>query len=747
MKRLLISAGLVLTGLAFLCNWSAPVAASVNFNANDVIADAVFDNTNSFGSAAAIDAWLNNFSSSCISTNNGFLSPDPTGYTPSTGFTFGGNVSAGQVIWDASQAYSINPQVLLTTLQKEQSLVTGSAGCHPNTPNPSNTFSCNLYGNGTIPNCTQACPFNGGCINIAVGYGCPSNCNAAQEGFSAQVIRAAWKLKFNEQRSEGNVGWNVQKPGWDNSDDPETCYFGPMTQGNHQQCSSGSNTFYDGLTTIDNSGHCAGLPNTVSVHMDNGATAALYYYTPHICGNYSFYNIFTGWFGPTTSLANILSMNILSEPAATVAKGQQITYTIAITNNLSSPVTVDALGIVGRAGSTTGANRDLGWEGPVTFAPGVAQQYTFTSTVQDSGPLIIWPAIFFSGQYTQFTGISDTTTAHSPNLTLTSPVTFSPANPVAGQSVTVSATIKNNEAVPIQIGTIGIPIRYYGVYAYDVGWNTATPSLAAGSSLTVSGNIVFDKPGPYSAWLSWYFGGQYNNLSPTVSTTTLPANPNFSLTYNITPDATPAVGEAVTIQVNLTNNLPVPMTLGAVGVVGRYGSPSASGNSDFGWVGPESFTPGQTKTYTFTTTVKQLGNFYAWVAINHQGSYVQYTANGFTMYPHMPNVTVSTALQINSGSPVSRGQTVPVTVSIKNNESHPINFDAAGIPVRFYNRWNYDATWVGPGILAASGQSGDTLNLSGNVDFDKPGPFTAWSSLLIGGSYLTIGTPVNITVQ
>ena len=103
-------------------------AHAATFNQSEIIDNATFDNANSM-TAAQIDSFLNGFSNSCISTRNGFSAPDPTGYNPTAGFLYGGNVSAGQVIHDAAQAYGINPQVLLATLEKEQSLVTGDAGC------------------------------------------------------------------------------------------------------------------------------------------------------------------------------------------------------------------------------------------------------------------------------------------------------------------------------------------------------------------------------------------------------------------------------------------------------------------------------------------------------------------------------------------------------------------------------------------------------------------------------------------
>lgn len=264
-------------------------AGADTFTPNNLIYDGVFDDTGTMN-AAQIDNWLNSSfgSTSCISTAHGFSAPDPTGYNPTNGFIFGGNVSAGQVIYDAAQAYGINPQVLLTTLQKEQSLVSGNAGCSTlryagamgyGCPDGGTTYSysgVNLYS----INGVAVTSVSGTCVNTSL-----------KVGFSQQVIRAAWLLKFGEQRSEGNVSWAVIKGNWNNSDDPQSCYSGPMTQGTFARCPSGGSAYYDGYTTIDGT----------SVHMDDGATAALYWYTPHFTGNQNFDTIFTTWFGPTSN--------------------------------------------------------------------------------------------------------------------------------------------------------------------------------------------------------------------------------------------------------------------------------------------------------------------------------------------------------------------------------------------------------------------------------------------------------------
>jgi hypothetical protein len=301
MKRLFTFSLSLVFFVSAITTW-LPLTAHAAFNPNNIIDDSIFDNVNSM-SAGQIDAWLNsNFgSTSCISTAHGFSAPDPTGYTPSGGFTYGGNVSAGQVIYDAAQAYGLNPEVLLVTLQKEQSLVTGDAGCSvlrytgavgygcPDGGTTYNYSSVNLY---TI-NGSTVTAVNGTCVNTA-----------SKAGFSQQLIRGTWLLKFGQQRAKGNTGWAVIKSGWDNSDDPQTCYSGPMTQGSWKRCSSDANSiFYDGYTTIDGS----------STHMDDGATAALYWYTPHFSGNQHFFSLFTQWFGnPTTPCSGTANLGGVS---------------------------------------------------------------------------------------------------------------------------------------------------------------------------------------------------------------------------------------------------------------------------------------------------------------------------------------------------------------------------------------------------------------------------------------------------
>lgn len=273
--------------LSFLTLSTASASTIPAFNQNDIIDDFVFNNTTTM-TASAINSFLNSFPHSCISPNNGFSAPDPISYSQSNGFSYGGNVSAGQVIADASAGYQLNPQVLLTTLEKEQSLVTGDDGCSTLQYAGAVGFGCPDGGPPGGYTWTEVDLYTINGVNVtSVSGTCVDGSNIV--GFSQQLTWASWLFKFAEQRSEGNMSWAGNGSTWANTQDPSECYGGPMTPGTWQICPGQQAVTYDGDTTIDGT----------SVLMSTGATAALYDYTPHFPGNKNFFNIFNSWFGST----------------------------------------------------------------------------------------------------------------------------------------------------------------------------------------------------------------------------------------------------------------------------------------------------------------------------------------------------------------------------------------------------------------------------------------------------------------
>lgn len=244
MKQMMMRLGLSLFGLVV-----ATVAMSGSASAwsnSHMMDDAIFDNVNSMTEQQIRD-FINSRPGTCLVTS-GAVFPEPITY-----WQYGGNVDAARVIYNAARYNDINPQVILATLQKEQSLITRT-----------NCFS--------------------GSIDVrmkAMGQGCPDGgaCPVpAYAGLHQQVMKGAWQLKFNKERANGNVNWG---------DNGSIVYGGPWTQGNRAACSTCTSVYRDGYWNVDGQ----------SLIMETGATAAFYRYTPHL--GQALPGIFEGWFGPT----------------------------------------------------------------------------------------------------------------------------------------------------------------------------------------------------------------------------------------------------------------------------------------------------------------------------------------------------------------------------------------------------------------------------------------------------------------
>jgi hypothetical protein len=181
-----------------------------------------------------------------------------------------GAISAAQIIYNISQQYGINPQVLIVLLQKEQGLVTD----------------------------TSPAPWE---YQSAVGYGCAdlSPCTSNYAGFSNQLSNAAWQFK---QYYNNPTAYSYQA-GRNN-----TILYNPIS-------ACGSSSIY-----IQNKA-TAGLYN-YTPYQPNIAALSSGYGLGDSCssyGNRNFWLYFTDWFGPTvkpTSNIDIPNGHIqLAEPA------------------------------------------------------------------------------------------------------------------------------------------------------------------------------------------------------------------------------------------------------------------------------------------------------------------------------------------------------------------------------------------------------------------------------------------------
>jgi len=184
-------------------------------------------------------------------------------------YSCGATASAAKIIWDSSQAYGINPQVILATIQKEQSLVT--------TPNP------------TVSQ-----------LDYAMGYGCPDGGSCSHQGFFNQIDNGTWQFRVDMELSSGNNYWGMT---------PANYACNGATRYRSASMIAGNNvTFFDDDGTAYN-----------QFVIPNASTATLYCYTPHVynnpqglyglpqygttgnyyTGSYNFVYYFTLWFGGT----------------------------------------------------------------------------------------------------------------------------------------------------------------------------------------------------------------------------------------------------------------------------------------------------------------------------------------------------------------------------------------------------------------------------------------------------------------
>ena len=256
--------GGVLTGTAMTPGSDrAQALAGTDFDPGNIISDEVF-----FASGTMDENQIQRFLDTSIGTctNGNCLNvkslPTTTRAADPMCGRYEGAASEGvaRIIAKVSRACGINPQVLLVTLQKEQSLVSGQTARGPSEAR----------------------------LERAMGYACPDTanggCDPSFAGVYNQLYKAAWQFKRYANPTGTSDFFTWFRPG----------------------------------TTAAVQYNPNAACGTRSVTIANQATANLYYYTPYTpnaaaltslrgtgdsCsayGNRNFWVYFNDWFGPTT---------------------------------------------------------------------------------------------------------------------------------------------------------------------------------------------------------------------------------------------------------------------------------------------------------------------------------------------------------------------------------------------------------------------------------------------------------------
>jgi hypothetical protein len=252
-----------------------PQKAEAVYDGGSIIANKQFLDSDSM-SKAQIQSFLESKNSG-IATREYELSCYGSGsqerqWYEAAGATCDMDVPASEIIYYAAQIYGISPRVILSTLQKEQSLIT--------TQNPTSWQ-----------------------ISQAMGYACPTSGSCSSESnFSYQIDSGTWVLRYHYERANGNMNWWNSSTSW--TCGTEKNFYKPNLY-------PGQNVrFYD--------------QNDVKYRthfIENAATSSLYCYTPHAynnpdglygrntygttglyySGSYNFVYWFEAWFGSTQS--------------------------------------------------------------------------------------------------------------------------------------------------------------------------------------------------------------------------------------------------------------------------------------------------------------------------------------------------------------------------------------------------------------------------------------------------------------
>ncbi len=461
---------LILLTVGFFSVPAQPARAATNERMMD---DSVFDNSGSM-SAVDIQNFLNQFPNSCLKN---YTDEYPTDY-----FNYGGSTSAANVIRRASDLWGISPRVILAKLEQESNLVTGNAGCPLWRYVSAVGYNC--------PGPTRDAVFRGTPVTTCVR-------NDANMGFSRQVTKGGWLLKWAKERANDNLGWLVP-------DDASIYYYGVFTNaGNHRRCGTCSLVYHDGTFQ--------------GVDVQTGATASLYNYTPFL--NQGFDEIFKGWFGSTYGFPYQWQF-VGQSSSNSVVTGQKATWTVyaknagSVTwyNSGANPVMLGTSNARDRSSafctsSWYGCSRAAklnessvapGATGTFTFevqAPNVGGTYNeYFNLVAEGAAWMNDPGLFFQ--------------TPTPASTLSSSIVSNnfPTSITAGASANVTVTVQNtgtaywynNGKFPVNLGTYS-PIDRTSVFSTPTWLSTTRPAKMTEATVapgqTATYNFAIKAPG------------------------------------------------------------------------------------------------------------------------------------------------------------------------------------------------------------------------------------------------------------
>jgi hypothetical protein len=633
------------------------------------------------GSGLASSSFLFDCPAAGATANNAYIQ---------AGAPCGRTVLASTIIYYAAQIYGLNPQAILATMQKEQSLVT--------TPNPTSWQ-----------------------INEAMGYACPDSGGCGASSFFYQIDNGTWDLRFHMERARGNMTWWYTSTSW--------------------VCGTAKNYYSPNLYPSQNVNFIDD-DNVLyrTLWMTNAASSSLYCYTPHAynnpqglyglppfgtvgryyTGSYNFVAYFESWFGSTKSGMPLpVSSVSLNTTEATV--GQPVTATYTVKNPFSYAITVPSIGISNRLGGTQ--MYDFGIQNNITFAAGETKTFTATFTPNTSGPFRMQAVYniyqgWYGGNYSWLN-------THFPSLEVTSKPSVSPEFPLINTSPTISFSIKN-------VG--GLTAYLTNLMAADMdgttsrGYAATTITIAPGQSYTYSASRTADSTRQQTAWIAYQLGSGWYRLGDNISFRAYNTPADLELTAPISTDPTyPVINTTTTATFKVKNMGDQPVRVTNLGL----GVTRVSDNQRFDFSSQVNGLPGVIaggQEYIFKASrsfpIKDTYNFF--LTGSFDGTNFSNIVNSASL-PTSANVqTYNSPANITFTDPIHAQQSsgplshiVDLSYTIKNTGDAP----TGNITIAFYCRQN-NTLYCDIGGRTVNLSSGDSATQSSSLAYFSPGILT-----------------------
>jgi hypothetical protein len=653
----------VLAALAFSVATAQQASAlsGSEFQAGRIIDDSIFYNPNTMtiqqiqqfleAKVPVCDTWGTQMRGSITRAQHGTNNGNPPPYTCLRDFRqdtvakpyeaglcngYGvANHSAADIIYTVAQSCGINPKVLLVLLQKEQSLI------------------------------TDDWPWNAQ-YRSATGYGCPDTapCDAQYYGFFNQVYAAARGFKYYAKNP------------------------------NSFNYLAGRNNF---IQYNPNSG-CSGT----TVFIQNQATAGLYNYTPYqpnaaalnnlygtgdgcsAYGNRNFWRMFNDWFGSTSDNIPIhygvrLTTPITMNPANPVA-GEPVTVTYTVKNfDPNNPIAFDSSILQCRLLPYTSC--DPAHNAPFTLAANASHTFTTTlTTMQTGGNYALVPYFRNNGVWYRFgTDIANgnMVNINIPGMRLITPITTTPAEPAAGEPLTVSYSVQN----------MGVTTAYYDSAIAQCRLNVSTScdpvfhtpiAIPPNEIRTFVVTIPSIQGGDYTItphfqtngiWYKYGLWGQSSNkLDFSVKDVRLISNINIS-------PADPIPGQALTASYTVRNESTQPVTFDTSILQCRINTWTVC---DPSLDAPMTLASNAQHTFTYNLPTAKAGTYNLVPYFRVDGKWHRYGRGGVStssvsklvVPPYVAHMRLTSPITFSPANPIP-GQPVTATYTVRNTSDKP----------------------------------------------------------------------------